>query len=225
MSPYIIEACRVEDAVEIARSNISAFWNDPNWVLMWRDKSKDYVISQAIRRSARNLLKDPTQYRHQKVQDCDTGAIVGYARWILPTGSDIGVWNEAIVPRVSQQEVDAAEKEFQDADWSTWRAVDELDPPIDAMNEALLSRKEYVILSYLAVHPNYQRKGIASLLVDSGIKAAQNMNFDIFVRASDAGLRMYQKVGFQLLGQVIQDDSRFGGNGNYGVHFLEKNCS
>jgi hypothetical protein len=116
MPLYTVEACRVEDAVEIAHSNISAFWNDPNWVLMWRDKSKDYVISQAIRRSAWNLLKDPTQYRHQKVQDSYTGAIVGYARWILPTRTDTGFWNEAIVPRVSQQEADAAEKEFQDAD-------------------------------------------------------------------------------------------------------------
>jgi GNAT superfamily N-acetyltransferase len=103
--------------------------------------------------------------------------------------------------------------------------VDELDPPIDTMKEALLSRKEYMILSYLAVHPDYQRKGIATLLVSSGVKVAQNMKFDIFVRASDAGLKIYQKVGFQLLGQVIQDDSRFGGNGNYGVYFLEKNCS
>jgi hypothetical protein len=51
---------------------------------------------------------------------------------------------------------------------------------------------------------------------------AKDMGLDTFIRASDAGLNMYLRVGFQMLDQIIQDDSKYGGNGKFGVHFLEK---
>jgi hypothetical protein len=59
-------------------------------------------------------------------------------------------------------------------------------------------------------------------LVKSGINAANAIGLDIFVVATDAGFRMYQRAGFQLLDEIIQDDSKYGGTGHWGMHFLEK---
>ncbi|KAF2421086.1 hypothetical protein EJ08DRAFT_690256 [Tothia fuscella] len=181
MPPFLVQSCILENATQIARNNIMAFWNDPNWVLMWGDKPKEYVITQAIRRSPWNLLQSPARNRHQKVVDGSTGDIVGYARWILPEYMDADSWIEAKIPRPNTK----------------------------------------VFLSYLAVHPEHQHKGIATMLVQSGITAAKDLHLDIFVRASDAGLNMYRRAGFHMLDQIIQDDSKYGGNGKYGLHFLE----
>ena len=62
------------------------------------------------------------------------------------------------------------------------------------------------------------------MLVESGIKEAEQMGLDIFVLAFKAGLGVYKRVGFKLLDQIIQDDSKYGGKGEYGVYFLAKEC-
>jgi hypothetical protein len=146
MPPFLVERCNLEDAAEIARSNISAFWNDAHWVLMWPNKTKEHVITQAIRRSPWNLLKEPIRHRHQKVIDDSTGAIVGYARWILPEDADAtpNYWEEAKVARPSEQVLQQAEKESQEAEWATYQPVDEQDPPINAMKKKLLAGKKYI---------------------------------------------------------------------------------
>ena len=60
------------------------------------------------------------------------------------------------------------------------------------------------------------------MLIENGINEAKKMGFDIFVLATRAGLGIYQKAGFRLLEQVIQDDSKFGGTGEWGMYCLEK---
>ena len=60
------------------------------------------------------------------------------------------------------------------------------------------------------------------MLVESGVKEAQKMGLDVFVLAFKAGLGVYERAGFKLLGQIIQDDSKYGGKGEYGAYFLVK---
>jgi hypothetical protein len=60
------------------------------------------------------------------------------------------------------------------------------------------------------------------MLVESGVREAQNMGLDIFVHAFKAGLGVYQRAGFKIVDQVIQDDSPYGGKGEYGSYFLIK---
>jgi predicted N-acetyltransferase YhbS len=79
-----------------------------------------------------------------------------------------------------------------------------------------------IVLGYLAVHPDHQRQGVASLLIESGVRAAEKMGFDIFVSGTKAGRRVYHKAGFTLLGEVTQDDSEWGGDGEYIMAFFEK---
>ena len=59
------------------------------------------------------------------------------------------------------------------------------------------------------------------MLVESGVREAEKMGLDIFVLAMKAGLGVYQRVGFKLLDKVIQDDSKYGGKGEYGAYVLE----
>lgn len=46
------------------------------------------------------------------------------------------------------------------------------------------------------------------------------MGVDIFVLAFKAGLGVYKRLGFQEVERVIQDDSKYGGKGEYGAYFL-----
>jgi hypothetical protein len=58
MPTYKIEGCTVNDAVGLARNNMSAWWTDPTWVLLWPNRTTEDVIAQCTKRIPRNLLDD-----------------------------------------------------------------------------------------------------------------------------------------------------------------------
>lgn len=74
-------------------------------------------------------------------------------------------------------------------------------------------------MDYLAVHPDNQRKGIATLLVESGIKQAEKLGLDIFVLAFKAGRGVYRRLGFRTEQELIQDASQYGAK-EYAVYYM-----
>jgi ribosomal protein S18 acetylase RimI-like enzyme len=75
-------------------------------------------------------------------------------------------------------------------------------------------------LEYLAVHPDYHGRGIATRLVESGIAEAQRLGVDIIVMAYKSAVGVYKRLGFEMVEQLIQDDSKYGGKGEFGVYFM-----
>ncbi|KAI1505522.1 acyl-CoA N-acyltransferase [Biscogniauxia marginata] len=221
MSSYVVRGCVAADGPSLAYNNISAFWTDPTYVLLWEDKTREYVIEQARKRYPKILLTDRDRRRHQVVVDLETGKIVGYSRWILPERF-AGAWLDAQTPGISQQEEVEYDKSFKSADWNGRPGMDQIDVPVTAIKKRLTGFKEYIILDYLAVRPDYRGRGIGTMLVESGISQAERMGVNIFVIAYKAALGVYLRLGFKLLDQIIQDDSKYGGKGEYGAYFLEK---
>ena len=60
------------------------------------------------------------------------------------------------------------------------------------------------------------------MLLESGIRAAEKMGLDIFITATKAGRGVYLKSGCTLLGEIIQDNSEWGGDGEWVQAFFEK---
>ena len=153
MPPFAIVHCTVDDGPALARNNMSAFWTDPTWVLIWRGKTLDYVVTQASRRMPQNLLTDTSQRRHQKAVDVNSGDVVGYMRWILPdtsTETPDDMWPAAKVPSVNVNRAREAKREFDAADWSWDHALDKLDEPLTKMKTQLMKQKKYLCESFLS---------------------------------------------------------------------------
>jgi predicted N-acetyltransferase YhbS len=70
------------------------------------------------------------------------------------------------------------------------------------------------------VHPKNKGKGIASFLVEAGLKEAEKLGVDVFVLAYKAALGLYLRLGFNLVEELIQDVTKWGGEGEYGTYFL-----
>jgi hypothetical protein len=143
MPTYTISQCTIADGAALSRNNMSAFWEDPNWVLAWRHKTLEEHITQVTKRVPRNLLNDRETLRHQKAVDPENGRLLGYARWILPASHATLVdgtpaWPEALVPAVAAEE----EPEIRRvADTAIW---DPLDEPISRIKREILERKPYL---------------------------------------------------------------------------------
>ncbi|KAK5120534.1 hypothetical protein LTR85_006190 [Meristemomyces frigidus] len=145
MAPFTIEPCTAEDGPNVARNNMIAFWTDPAWVLMWKGRTLDYVIQQASLRGPKNLLTDRARRRHQKAVDSKSGAIIGYARWVLPNAAcPEHYWSAARVPEVTEEQQNDAETKYNHANWSFDRTLDELDDEILKVKERLLEGRDYL---------------------------------------------------------------------------------
>lgn len=48
------------------------------------------------------------------------------------------------------------------------------------------------------------------------------MGLDIFISGTKAGRGVYYRSGFTLLGEIIQDDSEWGGDGEWVQAYFEK---
>ena len=58
------------------------------------------------------------------------------------------------------------------------------------------------------------------MLVQAGLKEAGRMRLGTCVLAMRAALGVYQRAGFKLLDEVVQDASPFGGEAEYAAYFL-----
>jgi hypothetical protein len=144
MSNYRVEGCTVLDAAGLAQNNMSAFWTDPTWILVWeKGRTLESIIEACTKRMPNNLLNDRAHKRHLKAVDTETGAIVGYARFLVPDRL-AGDWLEAQTPDVSETDKKKFDELFATADWTFRRGTGNIDEPVHPIMEKYKSRKEYM---------------------------------------------------------------------------------
>ncbi|KAK1978054.1 acetyltransferase [Colletotrichum cereale] len=213
MATYRIEPCTLADTPALARNNMSAFWTNPGWYILWpKDTKLEFLIEQVSERISHNLINNRATLRHQKAVDPKTGALLGYARWELPAGYEGSAeWADSQIADVSEEEKRAL-KERSDAAWWEPLSMDGIDDCIPEKERAL-TEKPYISLDYLAVHPENKGKGIATALVESGMRLAEKMGVDILILAFDAGLNVYKRLGFKEVHRGYQDNTQYGGQG------------
>jgi hypothetical protein len=149
MAYWKIESCTVADAPALARNNIAAFWEDPTWILLWPNVTQEFLIEQSARRQPRNLLHNREQTRHLKAVNPDTEAVVGYARWILPSGyytTRYGTpeWPDAQVPEVSDEEKKRYDELAESAWWEGRSDMNRIDDKNNRVMDSILAGKPYL---------------------------------------------------------------------------------
>jgi len=63
--------------------------------------------------------------------------------------------------------------------------------------------ERYLLLHNLGTHPEYERRGAASALVQWGLGLADREGLPIGLFATEAGLRLYLNMGFKVLGETV----------------------
>ncbi|KAL7792066.1 acyl-CoA N-acyltransferase [Trichoderma ceciliae] len=225
MATYAVAPCSVSDCDAISRNNMTAFWEIPNWVLTWRHTTLEQHIITTSKRYPRRLISDRETSRHQKAIDPKTGRLLGYARWVLPASHTTAVdgeptWPEAMGPSVGPEEEAEIRRVADATPWNPNTESGPLDAAVREIQDRLMRKKSYLYLEYLAVHPENRGKGIATLLVQSGMKQAEKLGLDIFILACKPGWGLYSRLGFRTEEELIQDDSMYGGDGEYAMRYL-----
>ena len=149
MATYTISQCTMADGAALSYNNMSAFWQDPNWVLTWRHTTLEKHIIETAKRIPRNLLNDRETLRHQKAIDPETGHLVGYAHWILPasyarTTEGTPEWPEAQVPAIGEKKEAEIRHAATTAIWNGNSEASVLDEQVSKIKKELLQGKTYL---------------------------------------------------------------------------------
>jgi hypothetical protein len=122
--PFSTQPVVVGDAEALASTMMSAWYSDPQWQNLWHEPSLERIIAECALRLPWNLVNGRYDKRHQKAVQTEAGAIVGYARWILPPSLASAAWLEA---RTAEPELEER-KEFEKKFWGNcedgrWRGL------------------------------------------------------------------------------------------------------
>ncbi|KAI4159159.1 MAG: hypothetical protein LQ342_006806 [Letrouitia transgressa] len=70
--------------------------------------------------------------------------------------------------------------------------------------------------------PEYQRKGLGSLLIRDGLAAADRDNVNTYIEASPAGVELYKRHGWKQVDDILIDMAPYGGQGIANTDNLER---
>lgn len=68
-----------------------------------------------------------------------------------------------------------------------------------------------LVVHLLAVHPDYQGKGLGSRLLKHGLDLADAEGRVVYIEATAAGYPVYAKLGFEEIDAIRVDLSKWGG--------------
>ena len=175
---------------------------------------------EAMHWRARGLAKAPhagetTRYvKAVAVLPNGTEKIVGFASWtscIGRTGSEEEKVRLGTKEGWAQEEREKAEKKGDEEKemfgpngrHGNGKLWEDMFVKGDEYQARLANGRDYMKLSTLAVLPQYQRRGIGVMLLEDGLKRADEAGLQTVLGASPAGLGLYKKYSF--VEQIVMD--------------------
>jgi predicted N-acetyltransferase YhbS len=79
-----------------------------------------------------------------------------------------------------------------------------------------------IVLAILVIAPEFQGQGIGKLLLQDGLKKADQHGLPAWLEASSFGRPLYAKVGFQDVEDLVLDLGQYGGDGSYTTVCMER---
>ncbi|KAK6006764.1 hypothetical protein QM012_005772 [Aureobasidium pullulans] len=210
-----ITTADVSLAPSTANAMVSARWKDPHWVSLFKpDISSSKVTFDTAQRLPWNLINGRASNRHQIAVDDTTGEVVAYARWILPVHLiSAVVWPESQVQECTKEKRAEFQQMFEDVGDRGLR-MDLLEfrsTPLEEIDARIKESGPFLELDYLATAPQYQRRGIGAMLLKAGLEVADAHGLKSYVTSSVAGVKLYQKHGFEIVETSTINYSQFGG--------------
>ncbi|KFX90617.1 hypothetical protein V490_06365 [Pseudogymnoascus sp. VKM F-3557] len=130
----------------------------------------------------------------------DTGEIVAFSKWVYPHTPDPNAEDPETAIR-TQQHVPGSNNELV----------------VEFFTKFLRGRRKWIVpethyfMSILAVRPEYQRKGLGSMLLAPVLEQVDKENAKAFVQGSAQGVGLYLKHGWVEVDEILMDYSPYGG--------------
>ncbi|EEP76732.1 predicted protein [Uncinocarpus reesii 1704] len=145
----------------------------------------------------RNSLQDPAVTYTKVMVD---GKHVAQAQWVLNLDPDWHLKGEPEEKKKARME-NAANPEAY-GEFFGW---------LYGVRKRRMGGQKHLLLASLVTHPEYQGRGIGSLLLKEGLAVADKHNIPAWLEASAAGYPLYKKFGFEDVEIFDMDLTKYGG--------------
>lgn len=88
-----------------------------------------------------------------------------------------------------------------------------LEPLRVAQEEIMGKEMPYLTLETLVAHPDHHRRGAGRILLDWGVRKAEEQNWQMYLSATPIGFKSYERVGFKTVKEITFDRGDWGGEG------------
>lgn len=198
--------------------------------------AKDEEIEGIWRFVLGKVVHDPTCWTYKAV-DPSTGTTVGFSTWKAPEQIRRRRRPQTLIQRLVswchgfagtiRPYVPFAIRSFwypilgrRYLEQRLWR--DQLMAQLESKHTTDQDKREgYWTLYILAIHPNYERRGIARQLLADGLRMAGEDDVAVFLTSTMTGRGLYEKLGFERLETLDLGDPDHGKWEEY-VHRLER---
>ncbi|KAH8803534.1 acyl-CoA N-acyltransferase [Xylogone sp. PMI_703] len=147
-----------------------------------------------------------------KAVDNKTGKIVGFASWSIPAG-------RAIPAELEKSGDDDEPRKAElpaipGMNMTLWVEKISGPPNPPSFSEEEISKTD-IGLSFFFVHPDYQNRGIGSMLLKWGIEEANRHHVRLWLTSTPQAVNVYQKKGWEVVNEHEVDLGKYGGPGIY----------
>jgi GNAT superfamily N-acetyltransferase len=168
------------------------------------------------KRRVESFSKNP-QAKNFKAVDRETGAIIGAARWSI---------------HAEEEEIDKTVEEESEGGVEAFRVPELREEVASAFYTGLLEGKREIMgikdddgkvtklkprvdLEFLFTHPDHQGKGVGKALLQRCIQDAEALGLVAYLEATEEGLPLYAKNGFESIRTNVFDAKEFGFEGTH----------
>ncbi|KKA19812.1 hypothetical protein T310_6204 [Rasamsonia emersonii CBS 393.64] len=144
------------------------------------------------------FLSDPNN-RYFWITEDATNKAVAYAWWQYAKGRTEAEWAETYANRYRPEGMNKALMDATSGARFLKRAK-------------ILGEKDVFILKELYVRPEFQRRGLGGILVEKGLREADELGLPAYTEATEKGFGLYLKHGFKEVDRVTVDLEPWGGS-------------
>ncbi|KAH2927247.1 hypothetical protein KXW73_008785 [Aspergillus fumigatus] len=196
------------DALPLAKLHNAAFANDALLEAMYGPLTQN---DPPFANDLRQIIADDPHSRITKAIDTESGQIVAWSWW-------------SIYP---DAEAHASAAEVARERWTTPpptslcpRLYLDFQDMKARMREKWIGGRAATILQVLAVHPDYQGRGIGTRLLMVGVEEVRRLGLPAWLEASEAGYSVYRRCGFHDAERMELDFGKYGLSGMEQVYCM-----
>ncbi|KAF4879218.1 hypothetical protein CGCSCA1_v001977 [Colletotrichum siamense] len=211
-----------DDVDDLVRVHTAAFKTDQFSNLMLLGRAVD-AHEKLMRKTIEGWVTAPEASLMKAIDS--SGRVLGWACWIVKdaTGGDRVAVAKAeskggsSVDKAEGVETSAVEKKEEPPKEDPARALGGLMyRERVAIEERYMKGKRYAVLQGLATDPAYQRRGIATKLVQARLEVIDLEGLACWIHASPSSYGVYAKVGFEEVGRNEYDLDEWAPGGRQG---------
>lgn len=197
-SEFHVTECTIEDLPAMVEAYQEAFGREQvhQWMFPEATCPKSNSDPWVYARFEKRFISPPPGVKHFKTVHTATGKLASWGRWTFPHET----------PKTSTEEEKAARKKKDDEEnrpdvpeGANVEACREFFGALDRMQKKWVDDENMYIMGLLATHPDFQRRGCATILLKHVLDMADREGRRTYIEATRPGRPVYEKLGWKTV--------------------------